>query len=195
MSDVTTSADTLHRDWLLGTGDHGVAVTELEWGILRFFAAFERSCEQLSRLATADGLKFQEVIVVGVVAMQRGHPTASSLARQLNRDDVQNLQYTLRKLVESRYLTQSKKTGSRVVTYAVSGKGRKFITDYFQVRSKLLTKKTGLIEDIDAKLSGASELISVLTGLYDGAAMTSSTYSPFYESKDTIAADAGEAKE
>ena len=90
MSDETISPDSWHRDWLLGTGDHGIAVTELEWGILRFFAAFERSCEQLSRLATADGLKFQEVIVVGVVAMQRGHPTASSLARQLNRDDVQN---------------------------------------------------------------------------------------------------------
>ncbi len=183
MSDVTTSPDSWHRDWLLGTGDHGIAVTELEWGILRFFAAFERSCEQLSRLATADGLKFQEVIVVGVVAMQRGHPTASSLARQLNRDDVQNLQYTLRKLVDNGYLSQSKKTGSRVVTYAVSKKGRKFVTDYFTVRSKLLTKKTGLIEDIDAKLSGASELISVLTGLYDGAAMTSSTYSPLYENK------------
>ena len=54
------------------------------------------------------------------------------------------------------------------------------------MRSKLLTKKTGLIEDIDAKLSGASELISVLTGLYDAAAMTSSTYSPFYESKDDL---------
>ena len=186
MSDVTASGDSLHRDWLLGTSDHGVAVTEVEWGILRFFAAFERSCEQLSRLATPDGLKFQEVIVVGVVAMQRGHPTASSLARQLNRDDVQNLQYTLRKLVENGYLSQSKKTGSRVVTYGVSDKGKKFVVDYFLVRSKLLTKKTGLIEDIDDKLSGASELISVLTGLYDGAAMTSSTYSPFYESRDGL---------
>ena len=184
MSNVTTSPDSWHGDWLLGTGDHGIAVTELEWGILRFFAAFERSCEQLSRLATADGLKFQEVIVVGVVAMQRGHPTASSLARQLNRDDVQNLQYTLRKLVDNGYLSQSKKTGSRVVTYAVSKKGRKFITDYFTVRSKLLTQKTGLIEDIDAKLSGASELVSVLTGLYDGAAMTSSTYSPLYDNRE-----------
>ena len=69
------------------------------------------------------------------------------------------------------------------MTCAVSKKGRKFVVDYFTVRSKLLTKKTGLIEDIDAKLSGASELISVLTGLYDGAAMTSSTYSPLYENK------------
>ena len=64
------------------------------------------------------------------------------------------------------------------MTCAVSKKGRKFVVDYFTVRSKLVTKKTGLIEDIDAKLPGVSELISVLIGLYDGAAKTSSTYSP-----------------
>ena len=77
-----------------------------------------------------------------------------------------------------------------MVTYAVSKKGTAFVKDYFKVRSKLLTKKTGLIEDIDEKLSGASELISVLTGLYDGAAMTSSTYSPFYDSKELAKRDA-----
>ena len=83
-------------------------MTELEWGILRFLRR-SRGAGAVKPMATADGLKFQEVIVVGVVAMQRGHPTASSLARQLNRDDVQNLQYTLRKLVDNGYLSQSKK--------------------------------------------------------------------------------------
>jgi hypothetical protein len=41
MSDVTHSADSLHQRlayW--GLAITGVAVTELEWGILRFFAAF-----------------------------------------------------------------------------------------------------------------------------------------------------------
>jgi len=186
MTKIRSETDTLHRDWSLATNEHGVSVTEFEWGILRFISAFERSCVQLSRLASAEGLKFQEVILVHVVAMQRGKPTAASLARQLNRDDVQNLQYSLRKLVEGNYLLQSKKAGSRVVTYSIDTKGQQFVEDYAGIRSKLLASRTGFIEDIDAKLSSASQLIGVLTGIYDSAAMVSSTYSPVFGSVENI---------
>jgi predicted MarR family transcription regulator len=131
-------------------------------------------------------LKFQEVILVHVVAMQRGEPTAASLARQLNRDDVQNLQYSLRKLVEGKYLLQSKKAGSRVVTYSIDTKGQQFVEDYADMRSKLLASRTGFIEDIDEKLGSASQLLGVLTGIYDSAAMVSSTYSPVFDSVENI---------
>ena len=47
MSDATSSPDTLHRDWLLGTSDHGVAVTELEWGILRFLQRLKGAASNL----------------------------------------------------------------------------------------------------------------------------------------------------
>lgn len=186
MTKISAQSDVLHRDWSLATNEHGVSVTEFEWGILRFISAFERSCVQLSRLASSEGLKFQEVILVHVVAMQRGEPTAASLARQLNRDDVQNLQYSLRKLVEGKYLLQSKKAGSRVVTYSIDTKGQQFVEDYADMRSKLLASRTGFIEDIDEKLGSASQLLGVLTGIYDSAAMVSSTYSPVFDSVENI---------
>jgi predicted MarR family transcription regulator len=72
------------------------------------------------------------------------------------------------------------------VTYSIDTKGQQFVEDYADMRSKLLASRTGFIEDIDEKLGSASQLLGVLTGIYDSAAMVSSTYSPVFDSVENI---------
>ena len=48
----------LQRNWPLGGGTHDILTTELEWSVLRFYSAFERSCEQLADMAGSPETNF-----------------------------------------------------------------------------------------------------------------------------------------
>lgn len=163
---------------LLGEREHAAATTEFEWSIMRFFVAFERSCLQLASISGSDDLTFQELVLLNVVAMQRHPQTAASLARQLNRDDIANLQYSLRKLEKEQLVTKNKEPRGKTYTYDITGDGMRRVERYAHVRSKLLTSKVDFIEGIDAKMEAAGKLVSVLTGIYDDVARASATYIP-----------------
>ncbi len=168
----------LHRNWMLGGDEHTIATTEFEWAMMRLQAAFERSCVQLANLAGKETLSFQELLLLHVVAMQHHPQTSQSLARQLNRDDVPNIQYTLRKLQQQDLVRKRREPRGRIYTYEATESGREFVERYAEVRSLLLTGKTRFIDNIDERLSAANDLVSLLTGVYDDVARVSSTYSP-----------------
>jgi len=172
---------TLHRHWMLGQDDHAIATTEFEWAMMRLHAAFERSCIQLANLSGQPAMSFQEAVLLHVVAMQHHPQTSQSLARQLNRDDVPNMQYTLRKLQDQKLVLKRREPRGRIYTYEATEAGRRVVQRYAEVRSLLLAGKTKFIEDIDERLTAATDLMALLTGVYDDVARVSSTYSPMDE--------------
>jgi predicted MarR family transcription regulator len=171
-------SDWAHAHWPLGKDSHDINTTEFEWAVMRFFSAFERSCLQLSITAGSEDLSFQELVLLHVVAMQHHAQTSHSIARQLNRDDVQNLQYALRKLEKRKLITKSGNDRSKTAHYSITPQGRNTVDLYAKIRGQLLTGRTELVNEIDEKLQKATQLLSVLTGIYDDVARVAATYSP-----------------
>lgn len=175
----TRDTDWLHSSWPLGGSSHAIQTTEFEWAVMRFFSAFERSCLQLSITAGAPEMTFQELVVLHVIGMQH-HPQGSSvLARQLNRDDVPNLQYTLRKMEKRKLIKKSAGVHGKTALYELASTGRETVSRYASIREKLLNGKTELVADIDERLEDASQLLAILTGIYDDVARAAATYSPY----------------
>ena len=172
------AVDWAHSNWPLGKNHHDISTTEFEWAVMRFFSAFERSCLQLSVTAGARELPYQELVLLHVVAMQHHPQTSQSIARQLNRDDIQNLQYALRKLEKRELITKCVAERSKTAHYAITSLGREAVGLYAQIRAQLLTGRTELVSEVDAKLKEATQLLSVLTGIYDDVARVAATYSP-----------------
>lgn len=175
---VDSSVDWAHSHWPLGKDPHDVTTTEFEWAVMRFFSAFERSCLQLSITAGSSDLSFQELVLLHVVGMQHHAQTSHSIARQLNRDDIQNLQYALRKLEKRGLISKSLGDRSKTAHYFITTEGRESVGLYAKLRSQLLTGRTELVSEIDKKLQEATQLLSVLTGIYDDVARVAATYSP-----------------
>ena len=173
-----SSVDWAHSHWPLGKDPHDVSTTEFEWAVMRFFSAFERSCLQLSITAGSSDLSFQELVLLHVVGMQHHAQTSHSIARQLNRDDIQNLQYALRKLEKRGLISKSLGDRSKTAHYFITTQGRESVGLYAKLRSQLLTGRTELVSEIDEKLQEATQLLSVLTGIYDDVARVAATYSP-----------------
>lgn len=182
-----SSVDWAHSRWPLGRDPHDVSTTEFEWAVIRFFSAFERSCLQLSITSGSTDLSFQELVLLHVVAMQHHAQTSQSIARQLNRDDIQNLQYTLRKLEKRGLISKSLGDRSKTAHYSITSEGREAAGLYAEIRSQLLTHRTELVSEIDGKLQEATQLLSVLTGIYDDVARVAATYSPIRDEESAIA--------
>ena len=182
-----SSVDWAHSHWPLGKDPHDVSTTEFEWAVMRFFSAFERSCLQLSITAGSSDLSFQELVLLHVVGMQHHAQTSHSIARQLNRDDIQNLQYALRKLEKRGLISKSLGDRNKTAHYSITPEGRESVGLYAKIRTQLLTGRTELVSEIDEKLKEATQLLSVLTGIYDDVARIAATYSPIRDDDSVVA--------
>ncbi len=167
-----------YRAWHLARSAHEANSTDFEWSVLRFQQAFERWIIQLAEITGLAGLSYVEIIIIHVIRMQDRPKTAASIARQLNRDDIPNIQYCLRKLVKMKLCRKVKETGNKTSAYEVTEKGKQLTNSYAEVRREILTEQTKNIDSVDEKLREATKVISLLTGLYDEAGRISASYSP-----------------
>jgi len=166
------------RAWHLARTNHEAISTEFEWSILRFQQAFERWITQLADITGLSDLSYIEIIIMHVIRMQDRPKTASSIARQLNRDDIPNIQYCLRKLVKMEFCRKVNEAGSKTSAFEVTERGKVLTDRYAEVRKEILTEQSKNIDRVDEKLSEAIKLISLMTGLYDEAGRISASYSP-----------------
>ena len=172
-----------YRAWHLAHSKHEAKSTDFEWSILRFQQAFERWITQLADITGLSGLSYIEIIIIHVIRMQDRPKTAASIARQLNRDDIPNIQYCLRKLVKMHLCRKVTETGSKSIAFEVTDQGKHLTENYAEVRKEILTEQSKNIDRIDKKLTEATKIISLMTGLYDEAGRISASYSPINSSE------------
>lgn len=165
------------KSWHLGPTHHDVMTTEFEWATIRFQQAFERYCVQIAHISGLGDLSFQEIILLHVLGLQGMPITTGMLARQMNADTVTNIQYCLRKLEAHQLVTKTREKGN-IQIYELSPKGNDLVKKYAYFRQKILTDQTKVIESVDRKLAETTQLISMLTGIYDEAMRVSATYNP-----------------
>ncbi len=173
----TFMADQKHyRNWHLATTEHEAATTEFEWTLLRFNEAFQRFCLQVASTCGLGSLNYQELIILHVIRMQDRPKPVTVIARLINRDDIPNIQYSLRKLVTQGYISKIKESQGKIFAYSIKDIGRERLDQYASLRGQLLTDQTATIDKIDEKLFHAGRLVSLLTGIYDEAGRISATY-------------------
>lgn len=179
MADSSTTRKSKHyRSWHLANTTHDALTTEFEWAVLRFQQAFERWVLSLSSISGAEELSFQDAVILHVIGMQDRPKSAAEIARQLNRDDIPNIQYCIRKLVKQRLCRESRtrKNGSSK-NYELTKRGNDVASDYAKLREEILTSQTNSIDHVDDRMRDSVQLISLFTGLYDEASRIAASYS------------------
>lgn len=97
-TDAANDGLVLDRHWHLSETDDEIALTELEIALFRTHAAFD-AWQQVSQVASADmPLNATDTIVLNIIRMKERPKVAAEVTRLLNRDDISNIQYSLRKL-------------------------------------------------------------------------------------------------
>ena len=164
-----TQQATIPNAWHLATTPLEAAATELEWALIRWWEALERyQREALSRLRQSH-LNTQEVLILHIIRMQDRPKSTGMIANLLNRDDIQNIQYSLRKLVAEKMIKKVKDGAGKSYSLAVTEKGRRFTDELAEIRRRFLISQLEGIENNETRLLEASKMVSMMTALCNEA--------------------------
>ena len=96
----------------------------------------------------------------------------SELARFLNRDDVSNIQYSLRKLQSEGLIEKTSSKKSRRASYQVTRKGRKVTDEFARLRSQLLIAAVPGLTDWEEQVATTRRVLGLMQSIYENASVS-----------------------
>jgi predicted MarR family transcription regulator len=162
--------------WHLSRTPLEAATTELEWTLLRWWEAFGRYSLHALNMLGLPGVSSAELLILHIVRLHDRPKSATMIANLLNRDDIQNVQYSLRKLVSMGLVAKVRDQKGKYNHLAVTARGRQVCDDFASIRTQLLIADVAQLDNGEAVLLQAAKTVSMLTGLYDAAGRTSTGY-------------------
>lgn len=172
-----TNEDSLHRTWHLASSDADSSLTEFEFAILRFREAFEHWVKEAMRTTSGVDLTFAELVILHTLRMQARPTGGAGIARMLNRDDIPNIHYSLRKLAKMELISPIKEKGGKTLDYSVTPAGVEMTDTYAKLKQTVLLGQFQDLPGFDVKLANCTRVLSMLTGLYEESARIAATYS------------------
>ena len=166
-----------YSHWHLASNELEYKVTEFEWSIIRCYEAFSRWLATAGAIVADGDLKVSEYLILQVIRMLDRPRNGMTIARMLNRDDVANVQYSLRKLESHGLIQKIKEPGSKIHAFDVTDKGKKACEEFSVIRRELLIESVKGLENLNEKLGNATHFLSFLTGVYEEVSRTSAALS------------------
>ena len=165
----------LNYRWHLSESDSEVVCTELEFSLMRCFEAFGRWQTECLASVTDLGASGPENALLHIVRMNDRPKSIKELARLTNRDDIPNIQYSMRKLLAAD-LIEKLGSGRTGVTYQATPKGIKVTDDYGVIRKRLLIEQISSLPEFDSRLKEAGQSLNVLAGIYEEISRIAATH-------------------
>lgn len=154
----------------LAATTHEQAVTEFEQALICAAEAFYRFAGALlgpdGRVQNITG---QDCIILQQLVGAGGPRRVTDLARFANRDDIANIQYSLKKLIRAGWARRVKGAATRDITFAATEEGRRVSDLLVTARRDFLMAPVGTIPGVDDQLRAAARALGLMTGFYDHA--------------------------
>jgi predicted MarR family transcription regulator len=152
----------------LASSPEEFSVTQFEQGLLCAAEAFYRF---YGALLGRDGLRHKlagqdNVILQQIMAASRPLSVAD-IARFANRDDIANIQYSLKKLLRAKLIAKSNPSSARETTYAATELARQLTRNFVALRRSLFTNSVAEVVDFHEQLASGAKLLNTITSLYD----------------------------
>jgi len=167
----------LDKTWHLADDSEAVAVTEFEFQLWRVFYSFLKWQEDCQLYIGNDPLTGYELALLHIVRMKERPKTIYEISRLLNRDDPNNVQYSLGKLIKLGLIEKVKlESTKKALSYQVTAKGIKNTDAYQDARQDILLK---LFKDtgIDSlQLETVARSLNSARSLYDEASRLAASY-------------------
>lgn len=168
------------KHWHLATNNHEIALTEVEFSIFRIFSAFNRWMDDLTHCCQDDpallcsGIDFS---LLNVIRMHDRPKSISEVGRLMNRDDMPNLQYSIRKLTKAGFIEKVGAQGHKKgATYRTTERGEHATELYASYRREILIPLTRSVSTDDERMIELANLLTLLSGIYDQAACVAATH-------------------
>lgn len=167
-------SESIDRSWHLARTPPELELADLEYALMRCSEALARW--QSECLATVGDFAHSgaENALLHIIRMNDRPKSIHDLANMANRQDIPNIQYSLRKLIGAGLVSRSgaRRTG---VIYEVTELGRAVTDRYAEIRAEILLAAVEAVPELGRRLETASRTLELMTGIYEQAARTAAT--------------------
>jgi predicted MarR family transcription regulator len=165
----------LDRTWHLARTPEEMIVADIEYALIRCFEAFGHwQAECLASVAEFSASGPENALLHMIRANDRPK-SVRDLSHMANRQDIPNIQYSLRKLIKGGLVVKSG-SGRSGVTYETTELGRNVCDRYADVRADLLIQSVGRLPELAKRLPDAAHALDLMTGIYEQAAREAATH-------------------
>ncbi|AXK80622.1 hypothetical protein DW352_08930 [Pseudolabrys taiwanensis] len=172
ISEVTATVD---RGWHLARTPLEMDVADIEYALMRCYEAFGRWQAECLASVIEFSASGPENALLHIIGMNERPKTIRDLAHMTNREDIPNIQYSLRKLLKAKLITRTG-SGRSGVNYDVTALGRRVIERYADIRSALLIEAVSRVPKLTGRLADSAHTLELMTGIYEQAARTAATH-------------------
>jgi predicted MarR family transcription regulator len=152
----------------LGRSARERAFLEFEQALICASEAFYRFAGTIFGAAgTESKLTGQECVILQQLMFRPKPRSVAELSRFSNRDDISNIQYSLRKLAAAGLIEKVPGSTNRDTRYRPTQGGRDMTEVLVASRRELLIAPSAEMPNIEAQLKSASMALSLITGMYD----------------------------
>jgi predicted MarR family transcription regulator len=169
------TADGLDRSWHLARTPVEIDVAEIEYALMRANQAFERWQTECLASVIDFAASGEENAMLHIIRMNDRPKSIKDLALLANREDIPNMQYSLRKLISAGLVVRHG-SGRSGVTYSVTEQGREVTDRYAEVRGTLLVDAIESVPNLPQRLEEATKTLELLTGIYEQMARSAATH-------------------
>lgn len=161
----------------LASDPHEFAVTQFEQGLICAAEAFYRFYGALlGREGRERGISGADNVILQQI-MAASRPLAvGDIARFANRDDLANIQYSLKKLMRANLIEKAGKTSARETSYRPTDLARRWTQEFVRLRRDLFTGPSARVAGFDEDLKAAAQLLNTIAGFYDHGTRVMSGY-------------------
>jgi predicted MarR family transcription regulator len=168
--------DELKSNWHLARNPQEILVTEFEFALLRIAAAFERWQSECFGSVADQRLGPTCNVILHVVRLKDRPKTQAEIARLLSRDDIANVQYSMRKLQQAGLIERAPGGRRKSVAYRVTRRGRRVSEAYAQLRAKSLMATVSTLERWDERFAATQASLDLMRAVYEQAALMLATH-------------------
>ena len=161
----------LDRNWHLGRSDNELAVAEFEYALMRSIESFNAWQQECLEAVSGHKTSATDNVVLHIVRMNDRPKSIAELSSLMNRADLPNLKYSVRKLVSAGLLEKvsegSKRKGTR---YRATASGIAITEAYAKLRREELMPSLEDISGMADKLARVTQTLNLVSGIYDQSA-------------------------
>lgn len=168
--------DELKSTWHLASNAREIRVTEFEFALLRISAAFERWQSECFGTVADQRLGPTCNVILHVVRLKDRPKTQAEIARLLSRDDIANVQYSLRKLQQAGLIERAPGGTRKSVAFRATRQGRRVSEAYASLRAKVLMERVPPVDRWDERIASAQETLDMMRAVYEQAALMLATH-------------------
>jgi predicted MarR family transcription regulator len=171
----------LHFERQIDARDRYMTSTKLSAALTRLELAINRVIEGLTRWSLEGhqhiimrGLSYSDLLLLHSIRMRGGSAGMMDLLTFLNRHDLSNLQYSLKKLERFGLIEKTAGVGRREVSYQPCAAAHEVMGQYASVRNACLVSLLSELDEFDGAMNKAAAVLERLVGLYEQATQTHS---------------------